>query len=94
MALIVDTAVKAFDLTQIHRGDCIRVKRNGDTTAKNGFVTKVGEKQIEILYCNTQNNATSYLPILAVDVAIGMWEIWWTTDFATINVENDAPPME
>jgi hypothetical protein len=90
MALIVDTTVKTFDLTVIHRGDCVRIRRNGDTTYKNGFVTKTDEKQIEILYCNTQNNATSFLSILAADVAIGVWEIWYTTDFQTVNYENNG----
>lgn len=90
MALIADKNVKVFDLTAIHRGDCVRIKRNGDTAYKNGFVTKVDEGRIEILYSNTQNSASSYLAVLAVDVAIGVWEIWWTTDFQTVNYENNT----
>ena len=88
MALIVDKAIKIFDLSVIHRGDCIRVKRVGDTTFKNGFVTQTTETQIQVLYCNTQNNATSYLSILATDVSFGIWEIYWTSDFQTVNYEN------
>lgn len=87
MALVIDTAVKAFDLNSIHSGDCIRIRRTGDTTYKNGFVTKVSDKEIQILYSNTQNSATSYLSITAADVAIGIWEVWWTTDFQTVNYE-------
>lgn len=87
MTLVIDTAVKAFDLEAIHRGDCIRIRRTGDTTYKNGFVTKISEKEIQILYCNTQNNATSYITVTAADVAIGVWEVWWTTDFQNINYE-------
>lgn len=87
MALVIDTSVKAFDLEAIHRGDCIRIRRAGDTTYKNGIVTKVTEKEIQILYANTQNTATSYATITAADVAIGVWEVWWTTDFQTINYE-------
>ena len=41
MALIKSATHEEFDLSQIHRGDCIRVRRAGDTTAKNGFVTEV-----------------------------------------------------
>ena len=88
--LIIDANVKVFDLSVIQRGDCVRIKRAGDTVYRNGFVTKTDDKKIEILYCNIQNNATSYLQILAADVAIGVWEIWWTTDFQTINYENNA----
>lgn len=87
MALVIDTTVKSFDLNEIHRGDCIRIRRTGDTTFKNGFVTKVGEKEIQILYSNTQNSSNSYLTVTAADVAIGVWEIWWTTDFDTVNYE-------
>lgn len=87
MALVIDTAVKAFDLEAVHRGDCIRIRRAGDTTCKNGFVTKVNEKEIQILYCNTQNTATSYCTITAADVAIGVWEVWWTEDIQNVNYE-------
>lgn len=87
MTLVVDTAVKEFDLQVIHRGDCIRIRRAGDTTFKNGIVTKVTEKDVQILYANTQNTATSYVTVTAADVAIGVWEVWWTTDFQTVNYE-------
>lgn len=90
MALVIDTTIKVFDTEAIHRGDCIRIKRAGDTTAKNGFVTKVTDKEIQILYSNTQNTASSYVTITAADVAIGVWEVWWTTDFLTIGYENNG----
>lgn len=90
MALIENKAVKVFDLSEIHRGDCVRIRRAGDSVFKNGFVTKVSETQLEILYCNTQNNATSYLHVSAADTAAGIWEIYWTTDFQAIYYENNA----
>lgn len=90
MALIIDETYKAYDLTQIQRGDCIRIRRAGDTTAKNGFVTEVTHDRLRVLYCNTQNNATSYLDIKAADVAIGIWEVYWTNDFQTVNYEFNA----
>ena len=91
MALVIDATVNAFDLAMISRGDLIRLKRAGDTTWRNGFVTKTNPQTVEILYCNTQNNATSFLQISAADVAVGAWEIYWTTDFHTIHYENNAP---
>lgn len=90
MALIIDAAYKAFDTTQIQRGDCIRIRRNGDTTARNGFVTEVRAERMRVLCCNVQNNATSYLDVTAADVAIGVWEIYWTSDFQSINYEYNA----
>ncbi len=91
MALIIDETHKAFDLSQIRRGDCIRIRRTGDTTAKNGFVTEVTPDNLRLLYCNTQNNATSYLNITAADVAFGVWEVFWTSDFQDIKYECNAP---
>jgi hypothetical protein len=79
-----------FNLDAVKRGDCVRVRRVGDTAWRNGFVTKTGERDLEILYSNIQNNAASYLQISAVDVSVGIWEIYWTADFQTINYENNA----
>ena len=91
MALIMNATHQEFDLAQVGRGDCIRVKRAGDTTARNGFITEATAARLRILYCNTQNNASSYLDITAADVAIGVWEIYWTRDFQTVNYECNAP---
>lgn len=87
MALIKDETKAVFDMSQISRGDCISIKRTGDTTFRNGFVTEVKPDSLTLLYCNIQNNATSYLNIFAVDVSNDMWEIYWTKDFKTINHE-------
>jgi hypothetical protein len=50
-------------------------------------VTRIEKNQLQILFSNVQNNSTSFLLIDAADVAIGVWEIWWTTDFVTINYQ-------
>ena len=91
MALIKSATHQEFDFSQIRRGDCIRVRRAGDTTARNGFVTEVTAHKLRVLYCNTQNNASSYLDITAADASIGVWEIYWTRDFQTVNYEFNAP---
>jgi hypothetical protein len=85
MALITNKSVPTFDLTMINRGDGIRFRRATDTTARNGIVTRLTDAIIEILFSNVQNNGTSFIQITAGDVAIGVWEIWWTTDFQTVN---------
>ncbi len=90
MALIADNSVKIFDSSSISRGDCIRFKRANDAYFRNGIVTRVTERTIEVLYGNIQNNQTSYLQILAADVVNAVWELYWTTDFLTINHEGGA----
>ncbi len=90
MALIADKDVKIFDSTVITRGDCIRFKRSNDAAFRNGIVTRVTERTVEILYSNIQNNQTSYLQILAADVTKGVWELHWSTDFITIQHEDSS----
>lgn len=85
MAIIKSKDLAVFDLVAVKRGDCIRVRRAGDTTFRNGIVTKLTEAQMEVLYSNTQNNATSFLQINAADVAVDVWEMYWTADFVTVN---------
>ena len=84
MALIKTEMQAVFDPTQIHRGDCVRIRRAGDTDARNGFVTEAAPGRITVLYCNIQNNSNSYIQITAADAALGAWEIMWTSDFESI----------
>jgi hypothetical protein len=85
MALITNVSVPKFDPTVISRGDAIRVRRATDSTARNGIVTRITDTMLEILVANASNQATSFMQVMAGDVAIGVWEIWWTTDFQTVN---------
>lgn len=84
MGLIKHATQSVFDLSLVQRGDCIRFRRAGDTVARNGFVTEAKSNKLTILYCNVQNNACSYIDIKAADVALGIWDIFWTQDFQTI----------
>ena len=85
MALITNVSVPQIEQTVISRGDVIRVRRATETTGRNGIVTRVTDTLIEILTSNIQNNATSFMQISAGDIAIGVWEIWWTNDLLTVN---------
>lgn len=87
MELIKTEAIPVFDLSLIHRGDCIRFGRAGVIDARNGFVTEARPDRLTVLYCNIQNNANSYLFIRAADVALGAWDIYWTQDFQTVHHE-------
>lgn len=86
--LVIDKAAKVFDVDMIKKGDCIRVKYSNDPYYKNGFVTLASEEKIQLLYSNNQGNAASYLQIPAKEVSAGLWEIYWTSDFITINHES------
>jgi len=87
MSMTIGVNVAAFDKTIVNRGDAIRFRRAGDTSFRNGIITKIADSQIEILHSNIQNNATSFAQINAADVAVGVWEIYWTADFVTINYQ-------
>ena len=90
MAMTTGINVAVFDRTIVNRGDAIRFRRAGDTAFRNGIITRVSDSQIEVLHSNIQNSATSFAQINAVDVAVGVWEIFWTTDFVTINYQPGA----
>ena len=79
--------IAVFDLEKVNRGDAVRFRRNGDTVFRNGIITRTDKGIIEILHSNVQNTATTFSQMLAADVAIGMWEVFWTTDFVTINYQ-------
>ena len=85
MSLITNKNAPVFDLTAINRGDNIRIRRATDANARNGIVTRLDENRMQILWANVQNNATSFMDVDATDVAIGVWEIWWSSDMQTIN---------
>jgi len=86
--LISDKIVKTFDKSAIRKNDAIRVQYAKDRNPKNGFVTQVCEDTIQMMYGNPQGNSTSFLMIPAVEVAAGLWDIFWTSDFITINHES------
>ena len=87
MAMTTGVSIAVFDRTMVDRGDAIRFRRAGDSAFRNGIITKITDSQIEVLHSNIQNNSTSFTQINAVDVAVGVWEIYWTTDFVTINYQ-------
>ena len=90
MALTIGMNVPIFDLEAIQRGDVIRIRRAKDTMFRNGIVTRIDNNQMQILFANVQNNATSFMTVDAVDVAIGVWEIRWSTDLITVNYNPSA----
>lgn len=90
MALIAHKSVPVFDLTVVHAGDAVRVCRASETTAHNGIITQAYDRQLQVLVPHMQSNATRFMLVDAADVAKGMWDIWWTADFETIN---HSPPV-
>jgi len=90
MSLITNSNVPVFDLETIKRGDSIRIRRATGSEFRNGIVTRLDKNQMQILYANVQNNGTSFMTVDAADVAIGVWEIWWSSDFVTVNYNPPA----
>jgi hypothetical protein len=90
MSMIKGVNVAVFNRDMIKQGDFIRFRRAGDMTFRNGIVTRVSDAQIEILFSNVQNNATSFAHITAADVAVGVWEARTSTDLITINYQPGA----
>ena len=89
MGLVKNETRAVFDLEKIRRGDCIRFRKNGCQEGRNGFVVEAREDRLTVLYCNIQNSACSYMDILAEDVALKAWDVYWTRDFKTVIHEGD-----
>ena len=90
MALTIDSNVPVFDLSAIKRSDAIRVRRATGNDFRNGIVSRLDKNQVQVLVVNPQSNANSFLIMDAGDVAIGLWEVWWTMDFLTVNYQPSA----
>jgi hypothetical protein len=83
--LIIDKDIKAFDLSAIHHGDVIRVKRAEEQHAINGIVMRANERDLLVLVAASHGNSTRYFDITALEVSAGVYELWWTSDFVTID---------
>jgi len=90
MSMTTGINLAVFDRAIVNRGDAIRFRRAGDTAFRNGIITKASDTQLTVLHSNIQNASTSFVQIDAADVAVGVWEIYWTTDFVTINYQPGA----
>lgn len=87
MNILADVAQKVFDTEVLKRGNAIRIKRHDGTVDRMGLVHKATPTKLTILYSNVQNTAVSYYEILASDVALGIWEIYWSADLMTVHHE-------
>ena len=74
MSLIMDKQEKVFDCTAIKRGDLISAQHSCWKEPKSGIVSAVTPEEIKILYQPAIANVTSFLTILADDVATGQWK--------------------
>lgn len=84
MALTKSEARDVFDLSQIHRGDCVRIQRRGDATARNGIVADASGERLSVLCCNGQGGSFGYSDVAADEAARGEWDIRWTSDFEAV----------
>ena len=90
MALISVAHVPIFNTESIRQGDCIRFRRATDNVFRNGIITRLDPHQMQVLFANLPQNTTSFMTLDAADAAIGLWEIWWTQDFVTVNYHPPA----
>lgn len=91
MPLIKNVSTNTFDVTAIQKGACIRAKRSDYSDFRNGFVTEVTTGTLTVLYANDSGTGANYYTIAADEVAAGLWQIYWTSDFATVNTEGVTP---
>ena len=87
MDILINKCTQVFNTEEVRKGDLIRAKYAGWTLPRNGIVSRVTEKQLQILYIPDATNASNYFPILASEVAAGEWSIRWSHDLELIEGE-------
>lgn len=84
MALIKSVTDNQIDTSAISSGCCVRAKRTGWMDWRNGFVTEVVPDHVTVLYSTGAGNAVNYFDVPADEVAAGLWQMYWTADFVTV----------
>lgn len=90
MALITETPIDAFDLTEIAVGYLLWGKHSSWTEGKAGFVTSATETQLVVQYHPGIGNVTNHFIIPVSEVVNGDWEIRWSEDMSEVSEYPEA----
>lgn len=94
MPILTTETITGIDKTAIRKGDMIRAKYISWTRAINGIVAGVTVETITVLYIGTGGNVSNYFTITAAELADGVWELSWSSDFSSVSTENAASETE
>jgi len=96
MPLLLESSIKAFDQTAVHKGDLVRAQYHTWPEPRNGLLTSISKERLVVLFLPGLGNVSNYFPIAAAEVAAGLWTIRWSSDLETTNQEPtpEEPPEE
>ena len=90
MSVLITAPTTSIDKTQIKKGDFIRAQYHAWSSAYNGLVAAVSLSEIRVLYIVKSNSMTSYFTISADEIAAGLWDLSWSSNFTDIRTEDDG----
>ena len=85
MALVNTVERKAFDTSQVSKGDLIYVEYEGWNEPKRGIVIHATDDKITVLYHPNIANVTNRQVLFPDEVAAGGYTVRWTSDMVTVN---------
>lgn len=90
MSVLITASTTAIDKNQIKKGDFIRAQYHTWLSAYNGLVAAVSASEIRVLYIAKSDNMTNYFTILVEEIAAGLWELTWSSNFTDVKTEDDG----
>jgi len=101
MELIKEQPKFIFDTSVIKAGYVLYAKHNSWKEGKAGFVTLATEKELVVQYHPGIGNVTNHFFIPIKEVAVGDWEIRWSSNLSEVfqyptseDVEQDPKEMK
>ena len=90
MSVLITASTTAIDKNQIKKGNFIRAQYHTWSSAYNGLVAAVSTSEIRVLYIVKSGNMTNYFTIPVEEIASGLWELSWSSNFTDIRTEGDG----
>lgn len=90
MSVLITASTTAIDKNQIKKGDFIRAQYHTWSSAYNGLVAAVSASEIRVLYIAKSDNMTNYFTIPVEEIAAGLWELTWSSNFTDVKTEDDG----
>lgn len=85
--MLMERTKKEFNLQEIGRGYALRFHYHEEQQFRMGLVVKADATRLRVVYAHGETGAIAYVDILARDVALGIWTIYYTRDLQQVFYE-------
>ncbi len=92
MALVIETPVSSFDLSEIKQGDVCWAKHRSWEEGIAGFISAATEDELIVQYHPNIGNVTNHAIINVKDVVDDKWQIRWSSDLTEVHTYPEEDP--